>query len=96
MGIAIILTLAFSGAQGRNPAGFNPDEPVVITAWAPKGTTFVAGFNALLNILFTWVGQIVYPVSSACTPPPCLLPLTRMLRLSLPALAVLHRRDEAA
>ncbi|CAO1618710.1 unnamed protein product [Parajaminaea phylloscopi] len=60
MGISIILVLAFSGAQGRKPAGFDPNEPVYVTAWAPKGTTFVQGFNALLNILFT-VGQIVYP-----------------------------------
>lgn len=61
MGISIILTLAFSGAQGREPSGYDPSQPVYITAWAPKGTTFVQGFNALLNILFTWVGQIVYP-----------------------------------
>lgn len=61
MFIAIILVLAFSGAQGREPAGFEPSEPVYITAWAPKGTTFVQGMNAMLNILFTWVGQIVYP-----------------------------------
>ncbi|CAO1629251.1 unnamed protein product [Sympodiomycopsis kandeliae] len=61
MFIAIVLTLSFSGAQGREPAGFISSEPVTITAWAPKGTTFVAGLNACLNILFTWVGQIVYP-----------------------------------
>lgn len=58
---AIVLTLAFSGAQGRNPSGLDPADPVRITAFAPKGTTFVAGLNAILNILFTWVGQIVYP-----------------------------------
>lgn len=59
MFVAIVLTLAFSGAQGREPAGFDPADPVRITAFAPKGTTFVQGFNAMLNILFTWVGQLI-------------------------------------
>lgn len=60
MFIAIILTLAFSGAQGRKPAGYDPSAPVYITAWAPEGTTFVQGFNAMLDILFTWVGQVSF------------------------------------
>lgn len=60
MFIAIVLNLAFSGAQDY-PAGYDPTSPVYITAWAPPGTTLVEGFNACLAILFTWTGQIVYP-----------------------------------
>lgn len=58
MGIAILLLLIFSGIQGRNPVDAIPGEPVRITAFAPPGTTFVDGFNAFLNIVFTWVGQV--------------------------------------
>ncbi|PWN41759.1 hypothetical protein IE81DRAFT_324256 [Ceraceosorus guamensis] len=61
MFISIVLVIVFTGIIGKNPAGLKPDEPVRITAWAPEGTTFVEGFNAFLNILFTWVGQIMYP-----------------------------------
>jgi hypothetical protein len=62
MGIAILLVLIFSGIQGRNPVALaEGGEPVRITAWAPEGTTFVDGFNAFLNLVFTWVGQICYP-----------------------------------
>jgi len=61
MAIAILLVLIFSGIQGREPAGFEASDPVVIHAWAPEGTTFVQGFNALLSIIFLWVGQALYP-----------------------------------
>jgi hypothetical protein len=61
MGIAILLTMIFSGIQGRNPVTLEAGTPVRITAFAPPGTTFVDGFNAFLNIVFTWVGQICYP-----------------------------------
>lgn len=57
MFIAILLVLIFSGIQGREPAGFDPADPVRLTAFAPTGTTFVDGFNAFLNIVFTWVGE---------------------------------------
>jgi hypothetical protein len=43
------------------PAGFMPDMPVTIRAWAAPGTTFVQGFNAFLNITYTFVGQILIP-----------------------------------
>lgn len=52
---------SFTGIQGRNPVGLPEGESVKLTAWAPEGTTFVDGFNAFLNIVFTWVGQICYP-----------------------------------
>lgn len=38
-----------------------PDVPVTVRAWAAEGTTFVQGFNALLNIVYTFVGQILIP-----------------------------------
>lgn len=57
MFIAILLVMIFTGVQGRNPVGMDAGPPT-ITAWAPEGTTFVDGFNAFLNIVFTWVGQI--------------------------------------
>lgn len=61
MAIAILLSLIFQGIQGREPAVEDFTEPVRITAWAPAGTTFVDGFNAFLNIVFTFIGHICYP-----------------------------------
>lgn len=57
----VLLTLIFVGRQHQHPASLEPGEPVHLTAVAPKGTSFVDGTNALLNIVFLWVGQIVYP-----------------------------------
>ncbi len=61
MFISIMLVLIFTGIQGPNPAVEDFDAPVFITAFAPKGTTFVSGFSAFLNIVFTWIGHIMYP-----------------------------------
>ncbi|KAN0065156.1 hypothetical protein ACQY0O_001653 [Thecaphora frezii] len=61
MAISIFLVLVFTGIQGRNPNVANVTAPVRITAWAPEGTTFVDGFGAFLNIVFTWIGHICYP-----------------------------------
>ena len=61
MFISILLVLIFTGIQGPYPDVKHFDEPVRITAFAPAGTSFVNGVTALLNILFTWVGQIMYP-----------------------------------
>lgn len=36
--------------QGE-PNNFDPASPVQLTMWAPAGTTFVQGVNALLNIV---------------------------------------------
>ena len=36
-------------------------KPVVWTVWAPKGTTFVQGVSALLNIIYTFTGQALIP-----------------------------------
>ncbi|KAL9933473.1 hypothetical protein V8E36_007649 [Tilletia maclaganii] len=61
--LSILLVLIFSGIQGKHPATAPDPETVIIkiTAFAPKGTTFVQGFSAMLNIIFTWVGQCLYP-----------------------------------
>ncbi|KAK0542294.1 hypothetical protein OC846_006778 [Tilletia horrida] len=63
MFVSIVLVLIFSGIQGKHPANAPDPENVKITihAFAPPGTTFVQGFNAMLQIVFTWVGQIMYP-----------------------------------
>jgi Transmembrane amino acid transporter protein len=61
MSIAILLTLIFTGIGGRSPVNVLPEAPVIITAWAPAGTSFVDGLNAALNITFLWIGQICYP-----------------------------------
>ncbi|CAD6889866.1 unnamed protein product [Tilletia laevis] len=62
MFISILLVLIFSGIQGKHPANATEENyTITITAFAPKGTTFVQGFNAMLNIIFTWVGQCLYP-----------------------------------
>lgn len=61
MGTAVLVTLVFAGIQGE-PAGYTDAlGPVYATAAAPKGTTFVQALNAVLNITFTFIGQICYP-----------------------------------
>jgi hypothetical protein len=53
--VALILCLAFAGAGG--PVGYTGG-PITIRAFAPPGTTFVAGLNALLNIVYTCVVDV--------------------------------------
>lgn len=50
--------MIFAGIQGE-PAGYVSGAVVTASPWSPPGTTFVAGFNAILNI-------------SESTPPPCM------------------------
>lgn len=54
------INYAVFGVQDA-PAGYMPDMPVTIRAFAAPGTTFVEGFNAVLNIVYTFVGQILIP-----------------------------------
>lgn len=61
MFIAIMLTMIFTGIQGAPDVESMDLGKVYITAFAPKGTSFVNGLSAFLNIVFTWVGQIMYP-----------------------------------
>jgi len=58
--IAFILCLVFLGIQD-GPAGWTAGQPITVRVWAAPGTTFVAGFNAFLNIVYTFVGQILIP-----------------------------------
>ena len=53
--IALIMTLAFAGAEST-PVGYDPARPVTIRAFAAPGTTFVAGLSAALNISYTFIG----------------------------------------
>ncbi|RDL42117.1 Uncharacterized protein BP5553_02096 [Venustampulla echinocandica] len=70
--LSVLLAAIFAAIEAH-PAGYNPDpnyvnpktglpggEPIV-TALPVKGTTFVAGMNAFLNISYTFIGQITLP-----------------------------------
>lgn len=60
--ISVLLAAAFAGAEGK-PAGYDPltlGEPIV-KAFPIKGTTFVNGMSAFLNISYTFIGQITLP-----------------------------------
>lgn len=60
MGIAILLCIIFAGVQSH-PFGFIPGASPIVTVIPVKGTTFVSGMSAFLNITYTLVGQIVLP-----------------------------------
>lgn len=59
MGIAVVLSMAFAGVQSH-PAGWD-GTPVKWNLWPEKGTTYIQGMSAMLNIVYTFVGQITYP-----------------------------------
>ncbi|WFD07908.1 hypothetical protein MVES1_003277 [Malassezia vespertilionis] len=65
MGMAILLWLIFSGIQDHPMQGpkklFPDDGPVRTYARSPPGTTWVDAMNAMLNITFMWVPQILFP-----------------------------------
>ena len=65
MGLAILLFLVFVGiedAPGYGYLGTYPEAgPVKTYAFPPAGTTFVGAMNAVLNITFLWVPQILFP-----------------------------------
>jgi hypothetical protein len=68
MGIAIFLFLVFVGLDSTNGAtltGYSGDSatdgPVRSYAFPLPGTTWVACMNAVLNITFLWVPQILFP-----------------------------------
>lgn len=65
MGIAILLFLVFAGIENAPLYGYNgdypTDGPVRTYAFPLPGTTWVACMNAVLNITFLWVPQILFP-----------------------------------
>ncbi|KAJ4994024.1 neutral amino acid [Stagonosporopsis vannaccii] len=65
MGIAILLFLVFAGTEDHPLYGYNgvypKAGPVHTYAFPPEGTTWVAAMNAVLNITFLWVPQILFP-----------------------------------
>ncbi len=60
MFVAVVLSMAFAGVQDH-PEGFKPGKPVHWNLWPEEGTTYVSGMSAMLNIVYTFVGQICYP-----------------------------------
>ncbi|KAJ5774754.1 Amino acid transporter transmembrane [Penicillium paradoxum] len=65
MGIAIILFLVFAGIEDAPLYGYHGDYPtagpVRTYAFPLPGTTWIACLNAVLNITFLWVPQILFP-----------------------------------
>ncbi|KAK4050375.1 hypothetical protein OIV83_003444 [Microbotryomycetes sp. JL201] len=60
MFVCTILVISGHGVQGL-PNGAQPGDSIKISIWAPEGTTFVQGMNALLNIVYTWIGHALIP-----------------------------------
>jgi len=65
MGLAILLFLIFAGIEEAPFYGYNGDYPtdglVRTYAFPLPGTTWVSCMNAVLNITFLWVPQILFP-----------------------------------
>lgn len=65
MGLAILLFLVFSGVEDAPFYGYNGNYPTLgpvrTYAFPLPGTTFVNCMNAVLNITFLWVPQILFP-----------------------------------
>ena len=65
MGLAILLFLVFAGIENAPGYGYLGNYPsagsVHTYAFPPAGTTWVACMNAVLNITFLWVPQILFP-----------------------------------
>ncbi|KAJ3875357.1 transmembrane amino acid transporter protein-domain-containing protein [Lentinula edodes] len=60
MGIAVLLTIIFSGVQSH-PFGYIAGQEPLVTAIPIPGTSYVAGMSAFLNITYTFVGQVMIP-----------------------------------
>jgi len=58
--ISVLLAAIFAGVEDH-PAGYPYAGEVQILAIPLKGTTFVSGLNAFLNISYTFIGQITLP-----------------------------------
>lgn len=61
MFVAVVLSVVFAAIQDH-PGGYDKLQlPVTYSLWPKKGTTFVDGMSAFLNIVYTFVGQVIYP-----------------------------------
>ncbi|KII84890.1 hypothetical protein PLICRDRAFT_57399 [Plicaturopsis crispa FD-325 SS-3] len=60
MGLAVLLAMIFAGVQDH-PFGYIVGQEPLVTAFPVKGTTYVSGMSAFLNITYTLVGQITLP-----------------------------------
>ncbi|KAJ5568701.1 hypothetical protein N7450_011187 [Penicillium hetheringtonii] len=58
--ISVILATVFVGIEDH-PANYPSAGEPLVSAIPPKGTTFVQGMNAFLNISYTFIGQITLP-----------------------------------
>lgn len=58
--ISVILATIFSGIEDH-PAGYPKFGEPRVLAIPEKGTTFVAGMSAFMNISYTFIGQITLP-----------------------------------
>jgi hypothetical protein len=58
-GISVLLAIIFAGVQSQ-PGNFD-GTPVEWNLWPAEGTSYVSGMSAVLNIVYTFVGQITYP-----------------------------------
>ncbi|ORY24450.1 transmembrane amino acid transporter protein-domain-containing protein [Naematelia encephala] len=66
MGIAILLSLIYVGIEDAPLYGYGGNYPTLGPVKTSTGLPspqpgFVAGLNAVLNITFLWIGQILYP-----------------------------------
>jgi hypothetical protein len=57
---SVLLAAIFAGVEAH-PAGYPYAGEVQVLAIPLKGTTFVNGLNAFLNISYTFIGQITLP-----------------------------------
>lgn len=58
--ISVLLAAIFAGIEDH-PAGWKASLPLDVLVIPAKGTTFVAGMNAFMNISYTFIGQITIP-----------------------------------
>ncbi|GAA5846776.1 hypothetical protein JCM9279_004438 [Rhodotorula babjevae] len=60
MFVATLLVLIGHGVQDH-PSGWTEGLQITHSVWAPAGTTFVEGMNAVLNVVYTFVGHALIP-----------------------------------
>ncbi|GAA6046556.1 hypothetical protein JCM3770_006207 [Rhodotorula araucariae] len=60
MFVAVLVVLCGHGVQGH-PSGWTAGMTITHSVWAPEGTTFVAGMNAVMNVVYTFVGHALIP-----------------------------------